>query len=53
MEQLLFEILAFDVSAISKAKRRARASEDDLTQVVGSLKEVLDDFGKRLRERKP
>jgi hypothetical protein len=53
MEQLLFEILSFDVSAISKARRRARASEDELTQVMASLKEVLDDFGRRLRERKP
>jgi hypothetical protein len=52
IEELQFELIAFDVSAIPKAKRRARASQDELTQSVSALKEVLEDFAKRLREPK-
>jgi len=52
IEQLQFELVAFDVTAIPRAKRRARVPQDELTQGVSSLKEALEDFAKRLREPK-
>lgn len=50
--QLQFELLGFDVSAIPKAKHRAKASRDELIQAVGLLRDALDDFVKRLKEPK-
>jgi hypothetical protein len=52
-ELLQFELVAFDVSAIPKAQRRARVSQDELAQGITSLKDSLEDFAKRLQEPKP
>jgi hypothetical protein len=43
------EVERFDVAAISKAQRRARANPNELLEAVGSLQEYLEGLAKELK----